>query len=404
MTFLSKLFSITPKPLSKDDFAGLVLRRLRESGEERNVDYDKSEFRLVTDADKRTMFLGNLYSEYLAAEGPTREQLLQRAIRAWFVVETVVPEECEDARHDLMPVIRARSYFDSATLLARLNDHEEATVPYQPLADDLAISLVYDLPESMRSISQDDLDKWGITFYEAMEAARDNFDGVPFQFMGPAEGEGVYVSATNDSYDATRLLLIKGEHRFKVKGDLIAMVPNRDVLILAGAEDESGLKAMAELANETLQKPRPMSGFALKLEGDDWVTWMPPKNHPLYSEFHLLQLQSRGSDYAEQKQLLEKVHETTGEELFVATYFITQDNNTGEYSTHCVWTENVSTLLPHTTKIAFLRQGEEQKATLVPWDKAVGVIGDLMQPTGTYPERWQVSEFPTEEQLAEMEA
>ena len=58
----------------------------------------------------------------------------------------------------------------------------------------------------MRSISQANLDAWGVTFYEALEAPMENLLALPAKFIGPPSGEGVYLSATGDSYDASRLL------------------------------------------------------------------------------------------------------------------------------------------------------------------------------------------------------
>jgi hypothetical protein len=36
---------------------------------------------------------------------------------------------------------------------------------------------------------------------------------------------------------------------------------------------------------------------------------------------------------------------------------------------------------------------------MVPWDRAVEVLGGLMEPLGMWPERWRVHEFPSDEQL-----
>lgn len=108
-----------------------------------------------------------------------------------------------------------------------------------------------------------------------------------------------YLSSRNDSYDASRLLLVDTIRQFRVKGDYMAMVPNRDTLIVTGSDDVNGLKRMVALAKDALARPHPMSGLALRLDGDDWVSWMPIALHPLYSDFRLLQVQSIAQDYSE---------------------------------------------------------------------------------------------------------
>ena len=52
-----------------------------------------------------------------------------------------------------------------------------------------------DLPQAMRSIIQDDLDKWGVTFYEAVEAARSNLEQMGNVAFASLQGEATGVAA-----------------------------------------------------------------------------------------------------------------------------------------------------------------------------------------------------------------
>ena len=85
---------------------------------------------------------------------------------------------------------------------------------------------------------------------------------------------------------------------------------------------------------------------------------------------------------------------------FVASFSIVQHPETGHFMTYCVWPRGVLSLLPQTDTIAFMQDGKAP--LMVPWDRTVEVVGDLMTPLDIYPQRFQVSEFPTEEQLAAM--
>lgn len=99
----------------------------------------------------------------------------------------------------------------------------------------------------MRPISNKEIELWGVTFYNALEAARENIRQLKPRIIGPKKGEGVYVFTTNDSYDSSRLILLDLIRQFQVKGDYIAMAPNREMLIVAGSEDKPGLEAMSTL-------------------------------------------------------------------------------------------------------------------------------------------------------------
>ena len=231
-----------------------------------------------------------------------------------------------------------------------------------------------------------------MTFYEAMEVARENLSALPAKFVGPQSGEGAYLSATGDSYDASRLLLTDIIRQFKVKGDPVAMIPNRENLVVVGSEDAEGLSGMLKMATEALKQPRPISGIALRLDGDEWVPWLPDVSHPLYKDFQRLHLQSLGQDYAEQKDLLDKLHEKKGEDVFVASFSAIQAPD-GRVFSYATWTETTNSLLPKTDALVLGRVGGEPR--MVEWQKVMDVAGDLMEPLDIYPPRYRVREFPS---------
>ncbi len=395
MGLLKKLFG----PPSKDTFAKMVMASVRQKGETGKIVYDPVEFRLVVEGENGTrLFLSNAYYEYCTVPRKERPEILQKYIRNWFVTHKEMPEDFADIKPDIMPIVRSRAYYELNHQRAILDGGKTPNWAYQILNDYLVIGLVYDMREAIRTIHHDDLDNWGVTFYEALEIARDNLSQLPQQVIGPAEGEGVYLSAMGDSYDSSRLLLLDLIRQFKVKGDPIAMVPNRNALIVAGSEDVKGLKGMLALAKEPLQQPYAIGGIVMRLDGDDWATWLPDPSNPLYREFRLLQIQTYGQEYNEQMEILNKLHEIKGEDIFVASYSAMEHKETGKLSSCCVWSKNVLTLLPRTDAVAFIQ--ENAKPIIAEWDRVIETVGNLMEPLDMYPPRWKVSEYPTDEQLA----
>jgi uncharacterized protein YtpQ (UPF0354 family) len=397
MGLLKKLFG----PPSKDRFAKLVLAGIRRAGERREIVYDQGEFRLHTTERKGMILnLDNAYPEYCDAPKSARPEVLRKWVRLWFSERHEIPDEFEHVRMDLRPVVNSRSHYELFNLQFQLEGREVAPRPHFVLGEHFAVGLVYDLPETMQHVTQDNLDGWGVTYYEGLEAARENLAQLDFACIGPGEGEGLWLSMAKDSYDAARILLVDILRNFRVRGDVVAMIPNRETLLVAGTEDADALKAMLTLAEEGIRQPRRISAIALRLEGDDWTPWLPPAEHPLHLGFRNLRTQTLGQDYAEQKQLLDKLHEKTGEDIFVASYSGIERKETGEVTTYCVWTEDVLTLLPPADLVAFVRR--DQSSFMVPWDRAVEVVGDLLEPLDMYPERYRVDGFPTEEQLKAM--
>lgn len=219
------------RPPSQNSFATMLLKRIRASGDHRPVTYDAAGFRLLR-SNNQVMFLGNTYQEYLRGTKDERETIVRRFLAMWHTSEKPVPEDFDLVKADLLPALRARSYLEVDLLLA--GDGEGTIPPYEIVGDHLALSLVYDLPDSMMTVNDELLGKWNVTFYEAMEVARKNLHDKPTQC---AQIDSAYALTNGDAYDATRLVVLDFIHQLEVKGDVIAMVPNRERLYVAGSDD-----------------------------------------------------------------------------------------------------------------------------------------------------------------------
>jgi hypothetical protein len=398
-----RLADSEPAAPSKQEFADLVCEGVRRAGETRELVYDEERFRLTPAGENSPLMnLSNLYQEYCAAPDSVRAQVLKVSVRNWFADRRELPEAFEDVRPDLLPSVRSRSYSEFTRLELALEGPAKDNWPLCIVGEHLAVGLVYDLPDSMRHIQQHDLDSWGITYYEALEAARENLAELPFQCYANPE-QGVYISATRDNYDASRLILLDLIRRMEVRGEHVALVPNRDTLLVTGSEDEDGLDAISQIAEKTLEQPRPISGFAFRLEGDDWAPWLPSLGHPSRPRFHKLYVQSLGQEYAEQKDLLDKLHEKRGTDLFVASFNVIEERQTGLLSSYCLWADGVETLLPRSERVIFFRPDHTKKngeiVAYAEWSRMRDVLGDLLETTDDYPERYLVRDFPTATQL-----
>jgi hypothetical protein len=389
---------------TRDRFAEMVIHAMRAAGEKRKLLYDRRQFCIRLEEESVSVSnLANMYREYCAAPRSQRRQVLTRLIQGWFVQYQELPDEFADLHPDLLPVVRPRAYFEFIGLHGDAESAACRIPPYQVLGDYLGIGLVYDRPASMQVITQRDLDHWHVTFYEALEAARENLKQLESAFMGPKEGPGTYVSVSGDSYDASRLVLSDQIREFQVRGEPVAMAPNRNTLIVTGSEDLEGLGAMVKVAETALKEPRAISGVPLRLDRDDWVTWLPEPDHPLHAAFDRFRIQMEGEEYAGQKQLLDELHVKTGQDVFVASYTAVHDKAAGTTFSYAVWAKDVITLLPRVDKVAFIAAADSEP-TLVDWDRVVQTVGDLMEPKDFYPARYLIERFPNEQQLAAMGA
>jgi uncharacterized protein YtpQ (UPF0354 family) len=402
MGFLERLFGGKP---SKDKFAKIMTDALRQAGETGKLSYDPKEFRLVVEGEQRLLNLHNAYEDYCAAPKEGRPEVLKRYARATLSHLKEMPKEFSDARHDVLPTVRSRSYFEFARLQLQVQGEKDLPLPlHRVMAEHLAIALVYDLPESMRQIQEEELADWGVTFEQALAEAIDNLRKIAaqqFQVVKP----GVWASPHRDNYDTARMLLNDVIREHSVKGEPVAMIPNRDTLLFTGTEDRIGLENMLALAEEGLSQSRPITGIPFRLNGASWEPYLPDRGHPLHQKFKLMWAKSLGMEYGDQSELLNSLHEKTRLDLFVASYSAIQKNDTGEIVSYSVWSKGVDTLLPRTDVIHFFVPNEESKGAVVAtgdWDTVMRIVGHLMKPQGIYPERYRVSEFPSDAQLRQL--
>lgn len=394
-------------PPTEAKFAQLFVSELQKAGELRPIKFDAEEFQLIIadDGDQSGIInLRNFYAEFCNLSPADRKKYLPETILAILSPREDLPEDFEEIKSHLRPKIWARAGIEHTNLQARIRGGQKGIdMPQYEVGSHLLASIVYDLPRSVRSISSDELEAWGTSYYEALEVATQNLTEAGFAYA--KVGEGLYVSAVGDSYDASRILLTEFIRSLEVQGDIIAMVPNRDMLLVAGADDDQALEGMVTLAEQAVEGPRPLASTPLRLVGDDWVDWMPSRGHQLFDRFRILELKYLYQEYAQQKEMLDKLYQNQGIDRFVASFSAASDNDGENLFSYSVWSEGVETLLPQAEKVMFFRPGEgeaKQIVASVPWHRVEKVLGHLMSDVDLYPKRYLVNEFPTAEELGQL--
>lgn len=314
-----------------------------------------------------------------------------------------MPEDFNVARKNVRPIILVRNSLELIRQQIRIDggDPDKFDIPEIEIGSHFGASLVYDFHDTMRSIGNADLSKWGTTFNKAMVAALENLNAAGSTFR--RYGDSFYTSVTKNGYDACRVLMPPLFDRFKVKGDLIVLVPNLDRLLVCGSKDDQSLQFALEIAKSADQDPRPLAPLPLRLEGDKWVDWFPERDHPLFKGFQELAKRFVIQRYSTQGCLLEQIHEMDGIDVFVACIKVLEQDD-GTIVSCATWAKGVDTLLPKVDWIAFGYvddQGMKIDA-IARWEKVEQVVGHLLQPIELYPPRFRVTDYPTAAELAEL--
>lgn len=377
---------------SKRTFAKQLMRVLRELESDIQLEYDAERFCLIRTGTDGVLNLANVYEEHCSVPRKARKAHLARLASVFRSDGGKLPEDFEEAKSHLRPKIWSRFTFSMMELRSK-----HLNIPLYPLGSHLYCSLVYDTEHSMRSIDIETLEKWGVSYYEAMEIACRNLDEGTTAFA--KLGDGFYSSISGDNYDSARILLLDRIQSFEVNGDTIAVAPSRDAMYVAGSEDDVSLKIMFDLTSKTMEEDhRPTSPLPLKLEDGEWIDWEPPCNHVLREQFDEMKLTYLGGLYADQKQALDPILEKRGDPVFVATFMAFEHKDTQKVRSCCVWSEGSESLLPQAQFISLV-SGQNIVAS-GSWEHVCEIVGDLMQADESYyPIRYRVKQFPTDEQI-----
>jgi hypothetical protein len=395
-------FDHSGEPPDRDRFAALLIEGIRQAGETRPLHYDPATSSIRAEGRGTSQFsFHDAYKEYQASSPDVRALLVRNFIRTWFTPLQDVLEDYEAVQHDLLPAVRSRGSIEISCLRLRAEGAKVIGWPYRPLAEHLSVSLVYDLPASITSIHQGHLDNWKVEFEQALVRAKANLASLTGGHGLDRVTPGVWRSPWRDNHDTARLVLLDLIRAHKVTGDPVAMIPNRDTLLLTGADDRRGLVRLAEIAEKAWEHPRSVSGVAVRLRGDDWEPFLPPENHPAYGRLHRLQLMSLGGESNTQAKALDAWYEKEDEDIYVSPCTVVTDPKTGASFSYSVWTDTVHASLPVAEVVFFVRVDNDQPKLLgrAPWARVREQLGALMTPQDLYPARFEVSEFPSEEQL-----
>jgi hypothetical protein len=300
----------------------------------------------------------------------------------------------------LLPCLRSRSALARQQLLDQITGTPTATAaPIRRIGGDLAIDLLADQMGSDIAIEPQQLRDLNLEPAQALEVATVNLlerSTADFTTLGP----GVFVSDSNDGHASSRLLLPQRIGALPVKGDPVAMVPVRSMLLVTGADDKNGLLTMAAAAAEALSLSKdPLSAQPLRLSHGTWIDFTPDAVE--YASLHDLMRGQHLREYAEQKELLDQLHAQQDDDIFVASYAPMQDRRTGRAFGMTFWADGMSSLLPRADVVAFKTAAE---VILVPWDAAMPVVGHRMAQTDHYPIRLRVDSFPSVDELDRLRA
>ena len=378
-------------------------RRLRDQGIRGPIELDSGAFALhfSDDAGKHALSLENVYSDCGRCLPWRRSRLIRGFLATALDRSNEVSPSWEAARERVLPAVRHRSHIEAARLSALAEGKEPEDYPFEPVAGGVVTLLAYDAPKSIHLPAASLQQSWGISFGEALARAISNLDRLS-EPRWSSHARGVYISGWQDDYDCSRILSEPALRGLAVEGRMVAIIPDRNCLVVTGLGDLEALRAAFELVAGRAN-PRPVSTIPLLRSWPGWEPLELAASHPCYAVWRRLVVDEEAQLYEQQKKELENLFARLGRDVFVASFTVTEDPS-GYRCSRCVWGAGTVSLLPETDLIGLVDLSRPEGQQLLGWFEGAMLrerCGTLLERTDFYPTRYRVESFPS---AAEIEA
>ena len=300
----------------------------------------------------------------------------------------------------LLPELRSWWSFAGEALTDRIFGTEAPCAPaVSHVGSDLGVALIAEGTGPASAITGAQLQVSKLEPEAALSMALDNLrprSASAFESLKP----GLFVSQWRDGHDAARILFPDLIAALPVKGDPVAMVPTRNRLLVAGADDMSALLALADAGAEALSTTdQPLSAQPLRLRDGKWTDFALDAEE--LAPFGDLMRGQWTREYAAQKELLDQLHGQNGDDIIVANYAPMQNRHTGKPFCMTFWVDGFVNLLPRADSVVLKSAAE---VMVVPWRAATAVVPHRLASTDHYPIRYRADAFPSAGELEQLRA
>lgn len=379
----------------QDRFAKEVTTRIRAYGWTGPIDYELETFTLALGASG--IQLGSGFLDQSRGGRARREQVIDGLARLALEAADPPPATLADIQDRLLPVIRKRLHVGDAWLVLPSWELGSHRLSHAPIGDSLCAWTAIDAGAGMKLVRDEELERWGVAFDQVLAIAVENLRerSTPARFE--KDPRGFYTSNYRDYYDASRLLLPELLLELPLKGDPVAITPERDTLAVAGSEDGAALDAMAE----QLESAMPRMARLISPEPVIWRdgAWRSFNHRDVTRPIGRLPVLGKVLDCRWQAMLMEEQLEANGRrEVHCAELRPLEGDRPATWSPIAFGKTMLAPLAD-----AYLLIGSDDGASLVrtPADFEA-ICGPFAREPDCWPERLLIDRPPTEEQWAQL--
>lgn len=402
---------------AQEIFASQLIEVMRACRAEWNFLYDSDEFTIeALDARgtrQAVVRLDKLFTKYLAA---TTDEGRQKVLIDFskLIVSTGTPETFEEAKKDLMPLIKDRWYVEVLNVSEKVavasgKSDGSMILPSYNLSDEVSVMLSYEMPHVRSLITNGKLKSWDVSFIDGMNHAVESMR----QKTAPKCNAMVYkdesrpyayISSWEDGSDASRVLLEDVMLSFPVFGEIVVSMPHAGELVVTGSEEVHGLELLLErytIAYQNESRYLPPIPFVWR-EGI-LSRYSIPENHCTFRAFEALRHLWLQDIYGQQKKMLATEWVSLTDGLHVSQYeLLEKESFAGNVMvSNCTVPDMNAVLIPRTDLITFCEVDTEGLHTRAvgTWAEVTQILGSDLVEMDLYPKLYRVSRFPTTAEL-----
>lgn len=235
-------------PMNPADFTEDVAHRVRAAAPQLDVKV-VGELELainMTEEGGNRAFLNNAYQMYHGESARNRSDLIDRFVRS-FVEAAAGLERSRDA---IIPIVKDRGWLEEIRQSMRqMHGTEGQDKVYEDLNDDLVVVYAIDTPSNIAYLNPDELERLDVPREELRALAVRNLRGL-LPGIDVHRGDLVNMITADGNYEASLLLFadLWEREREKLRGEPVAAVPARDLLLFADSANPDAVAQLKQLA------------------------------------------------------------------------------------------------------------------------------------------------------------
>lgn len=273
LILLTFIICCKPETMTEREFTELYINTMLKS-------YPDAKYDIIGDLTVKADYNGKEFSHYLDnafKEYKMQPNSVDEVMKRYVASSRDLYKEPEPINtNNIVPIIKPIDYLEDLKQLSKENGEEkEPWVVYEKYNTALIIVYGENTETSIKYFTQEDFSKLSIPKDSLRSLAVKNLKEILPEIQSKGDNGTFMVTAGGD-FEASLILFtsIWTNNNFKVNGDIVVAIPNRDMLMITGSKDEQGIKTIKDITDDSFANGNyQVSPYLFKWDGLKFEQW-----------------------------------------------------------------------------------------------------------------------------------